>query len=89
MICYRCFLHNNSGITKKHTNLLFTVCGISICVFNYGFEVYHSLVAVLFTYAIINLLYNTRYLVPVSFIFHMSYLLMGNYCLLFSRVHLN
>lgn len=78
VICYRCFLHNNNSFTKKHTNLLFAVCGILICVFNYGFEVYHSLFAVTFTYAIINLMYGSRYLVPVSFLFHMSYLLIGN-----------
>lgn len=58
---------------------MFAVCGISICAFNYGFQVSHSLIAVTFTYAIINLMYNTRYLVPVSFVFHMSYLLIGNY----------
>lgn len=78
VICYRCFLHNNVNITKKHTNLLFAACGIAICIFNYGFDVYHSLIAVTFTYVIINLLYNSRYLVPVSFIFHMTYLLWGN-----------
>lgn len=58
---------------------MFAVCGVSICAFNYGFQVSHSLIAVTFTYAIINLMYNTRYLVPVSFVFHMSYLLIGNY----------
>lgn len=84
VICYRCFLHNNSSFTKKQTNLLFTACGIAICTFNYGFEVYHSLIAVTFTYAIINLLYNSRYLVPVSFTFHMLYLLIGDYLTLIS-----
>jgi hypothetical protein len=79
VICYRCFLYNNKRFTKQQTNLLFTVCGIVICIFNYGFEVYHSLIAVTFTYVTINLLYKTRYLVPVSFTFHMSYLLIGNY----------
>jgi lysophospholipid acyltransferase 5 len=79
VICYRLFLHNNKNFTKQNTNLLFAICGVVICIFNYGLEVYHSLIAVTFTYAIINLLYKTRYLVPVSFTFHMSYLLIGNY----------
>ncbi|CRL05936.1 CLUMA_CG018931, isoform A [Clunio marinus] len=79
VICYRNFLHKNSSFTRNHTNLLFTICGITICIFNYGFEVYHSLIAVTYTYLIINLLYNTKYLVPASFLFHMIYLLMGYY----------
>lgn len=42
------------------------------------FSVYHTFASVLFTYIINNLLYKSKYLVPVSFIFHMSYLLIGN-----------
>ncbi|KAL7023429.1 hypothetical protein ACKWTF_012608 [Chironomus riparius] len=79
VIFYRLFLHKNSNITRNETNLIFTVCGILICIFNYGYEVYHSLLSVTFTYIIINLLYKSKYLVPVSFIFHISYLLIGYY----------
>lgn len=77
VIFYRIFLHKNSNITKNETHLIFIVCGISICIFNYGFEVYHSLISVSFTYVIIHLLYKSKYLVPVSFTFHISYLLIG------------
>lgn len=76
-IGYRLFLHNNNSITKKEINLIFSICGILICAFNYGYEVYHSILSVTFTYIIINLLYKSKYLVPVSFVFHMSYLLIG------------
>ncbi|KAG5670521.1 hypothetical protein PVAND_000779 [Polypedilum vanderplanki] len=80
VIFYRLFLHNNASVAKKETNhLVFTICGILICIFNYGFEVQHSILSVTFTYIIINLLYKSKYLVPVSFIFHMSYLLIGYY----------
>lgn len=75
VIVYRCAFYHS--ISKAQTNLYFTLCGILICIFNYGFEVYHSLIAVTFTYAIINLLHKSRFLVPVSFTFHMGYLLIG------------
>jgi lysophospholipid acyltransferase 5 len=78
-IGYRLFVHDNSKFSKTQSNLLFTLCGIMICIFNYGIEVYHSLGAVLFTYILINLMYKSKYLVPISFTYHMSYLLIGNY----------
>lgn len=84
VIFYRLFLHKNSSITRNETNLIFTVCGILICIFNYGYEVYHSLLSVTFTYIIINLLYKSKYLVPVSFIFHISYLLIGMYSVVYN-----
>lgn len=43
------------------------------------FTVYHTFVSVLFTYIINNLLYKSKLLVPVAFIFHMTYLLVGYY----------
>lgn len=38
VICYRCFLHNNTSFSKQQTQLLFAACGIAICWFNYGIE---------------------------------------------------
>lgn len=76
-IYYRKFMFQN--VTKTQSNLFFTFCGILICIFNYGYEVYHSLLAVVTTYLFIHLLYKNKLMVPISFTFNMGYLLIGNY----------
>jgi len=62
--------------TINHLYLLST--GILIGAFNYGWLVYHSLAAVLVTYGLITLLNGTA-LITASFLFHMTYLLIGYY----------
>lgn len=78
-IVYRLFLHHNSNVTKTHSNLLFAICGLVVCYFNYGLQVLHSLLAVVLTFILISKLYKSKFLVPISFSFHMGYLLMGKY----------
>uniref|UniRef100_T1E224 Lysophospholipid acyltransferase 5 n=1 Tax=Psorophora albipes TaxID=869069 RepID=T1E224_9DIPT len=60
-------------------NLFIACTGIAIVLFNYGFDLYHSALAVAATY-LFNLLFATsNLLVPVSFCYHMGYLLVGYY----------
>lgn len=49
-----------------------------LCIFNYGWLTYHSLTAVLVSYILIKLLNGTA-LVATTFVFHMTYLLVGYY----------
>lgn len=74
-IYYRKQIHSQS---KQINHLYILLCGILICIFNYGWLVYHSLTAVLVSYAFITL-FNGKTLVTTSFLFHMGYLLVGYY----------
>ncbi|XP_058054796.1 lysophospholipid acyltransferase 5 [Anopheles bellator] len=65
------------GATVRNLFLAFT--GLSIVVFNYGTDVCHSLLAVVVTFVCNSLLGTSSLLVPVSFAFHMGYLLTGYY----------
>lgn len=48
--------------------------------FNYGYDIYHSALAVLLTYCLCVILQGKpKILVKLNFIFHMSYLLIGYY----------
>lgn len=74
------FLYHKKVVTQSATikHLYIAVCGILICIFNYGWLSYHSLTAVLVSYLLITLLNGTA-LIASSFIFNMSYLLLGYY----------
>lgn len=74
-ILYRKKIYSQSK-TINHLYLFTT--GFLIGLFNYGWLVYHSLSAVLVTYGLITLLNGTA-LVATSFLFHMTYLLIGYY----------
>lgn len=61
-----------------NNHLFFIVSGILLCIFNYGYQAYHSLIAVSATYLFLISLKGTA-LTTTSFVFHMSYLLFGYY----------
>lgn len=68
-------MHQESKLIK---HLYLILCGIAICLFNYGLLIYHSLFAVLVSYVLITFL-NSTALIATSFVFHLSYLLIGYY----------
>lgn len=72
---YRKFIYPQNQL-NNHIFLAGT--GILLCIFNYGLLVYHSLIAVSVTYLLLITLNGTA-LTTASFVFHMSYLLMGYY----------
>ncbi|CAD7094133.1 unnamed protein product [Hermetia illucens] len=76
-LVYHNFMYKQST-TIRH--IYFAISGFLLIVFNYGFDVYHSLIAILFTYVIANVLYaKPKHLVIINFIFHMAYLLLAYY----------
>ncbi|XP_063700301.1 lysophospholipid acyltransferase 5 [Culicoides brevitarsis] len=74
---YRTYVHKNQS--KTVCQLFLAISGILLCTFNYGFGVYHSLLAVLASYLFITFLPAKSLLVPVTFTFHFGYLLIGYY----------
>ncbi|XP_031630809.1 lysophospholipid acyltransferase 5 [Contarinia nasturtii] len=64
--------------TKTINHLYILTTGILICLFNYGWLMYHSLSAVLVSYALI-VLFNGTTLVATTFLFNMTYLMIGYY----------
>lgn len=74
-ILYRKKIYSQSK-TINHLYLFGT--GFLICLFNYGWLAYHSLSAVLVSYALI-MLFNGTTLVTTTFLFNMTYLLIGYY----------
>lgn len=60
-------------------NLVIAITGIAIIVFNYGTDLYHSAIAVTVTYLLNTVFSTSNLLVPLSFSYHMGYLLIGYY----------
>lgn len=87
------FYHKSGvfNLSKNLNHLFFAICGIIICYFNYGIEVYHSLIAIIASYIFIQFLGRSKYLIPVTFIFHMTHLLGGKFffTFLFGFYYLN
>uniref|UniRef100_A0A182MYH5 Lysophospholipid acyltransferase 5 n=1 Tax=Anopheles dirus TaxID=7168 RepID=A0A182MYH5_9DIPT len=65
------------GTTLRH--LFIAVTGLLIVAFNYGTDIYHSLLAVAVSFLCNSVLGKSNLLVPVSFTYHMGYLLIGYY----------
>uniref|UniRef100_A0A182W986 Lysophospholipid acyltransferase 5 n=1 Tax=Anopheles minimus TaxID=112268 RepID=A0A182W986_9DIPT len=65
------------GSTLRNLYIAFT--GLSIVLFNYGTDIYHSLLAVAVSFLCNAFLGKSPLLVPVSFSYHMGYLLIGYY----------
>lgn len=63
-------------------NLYIAVTGLAIVIFNYGFDLYHSLLAVAASYFLNTFFATSSLLVPLSFCYHLGYLLIGKSCLL-------
>lgn len=74
---YRTYVHASQS--KTVCQLFLTITGILLCTFNYGFGIYHSLLAVFASYCFITFLPRKTLLVPVTFTFHFGYLLIGYY----------
>lgn len=66
-----------TSVTVKH--LFIAVTGLAIVLFNYGFDLYHSLLAVTATYFFNTFFATSSLLVPLSFCYHLGYLLIGYY----------
>lgn len=75
-LVYRKFIQPKSTL---QTHLFIILTGLALGVFNYGYEVYHSIIAILASYILIQMFFATSLLVATTFIFHMSYLLLGYY----------
>lgn len=71
---YRSVLHDKSPTLQ---NTFFAVCGFGIGVFNFGFDVYHSVLAVVFTYVTYKIFGPSKNTVLINFFFHITYLLVG------------
>lgn len=67
-------------------NLLIAATGIVIVVFNYGTDLYHSALAVAVTYLLNAVFATSSLLVPLSFSYHMGYLLVGEFVVTFLSV---
>lgn len=74
-VIYRLLIYKQS----KFINQLFVIgTGCGICVFNYGWDFYHSFIAIFCTYLMVNLL-RGNVMTIATFSFHMMYLLTGYY----------
>lgn len=70
---YRRFVYRQTTLIN---HLYMVSSGLTILIFNYGWDVYHSLLAIIVSYVMISIL-NGSVLIGATFIFHMGYLLAG------------
>lgn len=75
-IFYRKFVF---PLPKLQNHLYFVVSGLALCFFNFGYGTVHSLVSVLATYLMIRFLPHSLPLRTASFLFHMTYILVGEF----------
>jgi lysophospholipid acyltransferase 5 len=73
-LAYRKYVH---GADKFRNNLALAASGCLIVIFNYGLDVYHSLIGIVATYVLTNFMQNSPLLMPLAFGFHTGYLLIG------------
>lgn len=74
-VIYRQFIFS----TSKLINHLFIITtGLAILYFNYGFDLYHVVLAIFVEYILVHVLRGSV-LTTVSFAFHLGYLLVGYY----------
>lgn len=71
--------YRNLKATTTVKNIFIACTGIALVLFNYGFDLYHSALAVAVTYLLNTFLGSSNLLVPLSFCFHLGYLLVGYY----------
>lgn len=60
-------------------HIYFLLSGLGLGFFNYGFDILHPVLAVLVTYATVLLFNRSAVSVAITFVFNMTYLLMGYY----------
>ncbi|CAN8004873.1 unnamed protein product, partial [Ixodes hexagonus] len=67
-------VHRNLFLSKNAVSqhLYFTICGVLLCCFNYGLDVYHSLLNILVVYAVLRVIGGTLASVALSFLFCMA-----------------
>uniref|UniRef100_A0A1L8D9C7 Lysophospholipid acyltransferase 5 n=2 Tax=Nyssomyia neivai TaxID=330878 RepID=A0A1L8D9C7_9DIPT len=71
---YRNFIYM---LPELQQHFFMIASGLVICIFNYGSDVYHSILAIVATYILIKALGPTKNLMIASFAFHMGHLLFG------------
>lgn len=71
------------GKNQSLQHIYFVVTGLGLGYWNYGFEVFHSVFAVFFTFLTLLILGGTSTSVAVTFVFNMAYLLIGNFFCLY------
>lgn len=72
-------VYRNLKASATVKNLYIAITGIIIVLFNYGFDLYHSVLAVAATYLINTFFATSNLLLPLSFCYHLGYLLIGYY----------
>lgn len=73
-LVYRKYIHAQPT-TVKHQFFLAT--GLSLGLWNYGLDIFHSVFAVFFTYLTILIFGGTNICVAITFLFNLGYLLIG------------
>lgn len=71
---YRKFIWD---LPELHHHVFNISTGLGICYFNYGFDIYHSILAIVATFILIRVLGPSRNLRLASFAYHMGHLLFG------------
>ncbi|KAK5638729.1 hypothetical protein RI129_013024 [Pyrocoelia pectoralis] len=82
LIGYPIALIHRKYLYGKEANLqhiYFLLSGLGLGFFNYGYDISHPVLAVLVTYATVKLFDRSAVSVALTFIFNMTYLLMGYY----------
>lgn len=71
--------HTLYGKDPINQHLFFTACGLALGFWNYAWSIFHPITAICTTYVIIAIFGKTKLCVITSFIFNMTYLLLGYY----------
>lgn len=72
---YRSPLMYNRPLAVKHT--FFTLTGLFLCYFNFGYNVFHSLVNIITVYFLLKLTGGTKFSVAFAFVYNTLYLVLG------------
>ncbi|XP_061934978.1 lysophospholipid acyltransferase 5 [Apis cerana] len=75
------FIHRYTlyGKYPIYQHIFFITCGVSICLWNFGFNLFHSGLAVYTTYGILKYLGGSSLAVFIIFVFNIVYLFCGYY----------
>lgn len=67
------------GKSASIQHIFFTLCGLSICYFNYGFDIIHSIINIAVIYVLLLICPATKFSILFAFIFNTLYLVIGYY----------
>ncbi|XP_054267493.1 lysophospholipid acyltransferase 5-like isoform X1 [Macrosteles quadrilineatus] len=73
---HRFFLY---GKAPDLQHLYFTLCGLAIGIFNYGWDIFHTFATIVCVYIVLRLIGGTLFSAVLILIFTMAYLLIGYY----------